>query len=203
MSDCILVLGQAGVLPETDCDLVGADRGALTAVKQGKRLRLAIGDFDSVSEEERKLIEEMSDEVIRLNPVKDESDSQAALEEIMKRGYERVLVIGAFGGRLDHEAVNLRLARRYPGRVVLQNENNRITVLGAGQHKIVKNGYRYLSVLPLTDCRITLSGMKYPLEGREMTPDDLYGLSNEITDETGLITIGCGLVMVIQSDDSH
>ena len=203
MSDCILVLGRAGVLPEAGCDLVGADRGALTAVKQGKRLRLAIGDFDSVSGEERKLIEEMSDEVIRLNPVKDESDSQAALEEIMRRGYEKVLVIGAFGGRLDHEAVNLRLAEKYSGRVVLQNENNRVIVLGAGKYEVAKNGYRYISILPLSDCRVTLSGMKYPLDRREMTPEDLYGLSNEILGETGQIVNTRGKIMVIQSNDNE
>ncbi len=203
MSDCVLVLGRAEAIPDTDCDLIGADRGALYAAEKGRRLKLAAGDFDSVSPAEMELIEAMSDEVVRLLPEKDESDSEWALREALRRGYSRITVIGALGGRIDHEVVNLRLAAKYPGRVVLKNGTNLIRALAEGDHEIAKEGLRYLSLLPVTACCITLRGFKYPLEKRAMTPADLYGLSNEISGDTGYITVHSGIVLVIQSDDSH
>ena len=41
---------------------VGADRGALRLVRAGYELDVALGDFDSVSEEERQVIEAHSRE---------------------------------------------------------------------------------------------------------------------------------------------
>jgi thiamine pyrophosphokinase len=48
---------------------------------------------------------------------------------------------------------------------------------------------------------ITLEQMKYPLNERILYPGDLYALSNEITENKGIVRISSGKVLMIQSDD--
>jgi len=43
--------------------------------------------------------------------------------------------------------------------------------------------------------------MKYPLNERILYPGDLYALSNEITENKGIVRISSGKVLMIQSDD--
>ena len=202
MRECTVVLKMAASLSESgDRDYIGADRGALHLAEQGIRMVLAIGDFDSVSEEEMKRIREFSDEVMALNPIKDDSDSEAAVDEAVRRGYEKIYIAGAFGGRIDHEIVNLRLCFKYPERVILTDPGNRCIALKEGTHVIKKEGYRYLSVFAQKKCEISLKGFKYPLDHRVLDETSLYGLSNEILEEEGIIEVHSGMILVIMSRD--
>ena len=202
MRECTVVLKMAASLSESgDRDYIGADRGALHLAERGIRMVLAIGDFDSVSEEEMKRIREFSDEVMVLNPIKDDSDSEAAVDEAVRRGYEKIYIAGAFGGRIDHEIVNLRLCFKYPERVILTDPGNRCIALKEGTHVIKKEGYRYLSVFAQKKCEISLKGFKYPLDHRVLDETSLYGLSNEILEEEGIIEVHSGMILVIMSRD--
>ncbi len=203
LRECVLVLGRADMIPAAEGDLIGVDRGALFCAAAGRRMKVALGDFDSVTEEELTLIESMADEVIRLDPVKDDSDSEAALKEMLRRGYERVTMAGGLGGRTDHEYVNVKLAARYPGIVILENKRNRILALGPGRYSFSKGEYKYFSVFPLTACEISIEGMKYPLDRRRMGTDDLYGLSNEITADRGILEVHSGTVLTMRTSDGE
>ena len=197
-----MVLKLADHLPQfRDVDYIGADKGALFLARKKIRMAFAIGDFDSVSENERGLIELYSDEVIALNPVKNNSDSEAAVDEAIRRGYRRIYIAGATGGRLDHEIVNIRLCWKYPDRVILFDDKNYTRALGEGAHRINKNGYQYLSLFAENECEISLNGFKYELDHRVITERDLYGLSNEILGETGEIYVHRGSVLTVQTND--
>ncbi|MBR2761978.1 MAG: thiamine diphosphokinase, partial [Solobacterium sp.] len=152
-------------------------------------------------EEEMTLIRKFSDEVMALNPIKDDSDSEAAVDEAVRRGYEKICIAGAFGGRIDHEIVNLRLCFKYPERVILDERGNYCIALKEGVHIIKKKGYRYLSVFAQKRCEITLKGFKYPLDHRVLDETSLYGLSNEILEEEGIIEVHSGMILVIMSRD--
>lgn len=202
MRDCVVVLKLADHLPDfKDVDYIGADKGALFLARKKIRMAFSIGDFDSVSENERGLIELYSDEVIALNPVKNNSDSEAAVDEAIHRGYRRIFIAGATGGRLDHEIVNIRLCWKYPDRVILFDDKNYTRALGEGAHRIDKNGYQYLSLFAENECEISLNGFKYELDHRVITERDLYGLSNEILGETGEIYVHRGSVLTVQTND--
>ena len=202
MRDCVVVLKLADHLPDLkDVDYIGADKGALFLARKKIRMAFAIGDFDSVSENERGLIELYSDEVIALNPVKNNSDSEAAVDEAIQRGYRRIYIVGATGGRLDHEIVNIRLCWKYPDRVILFDDKNYTRALGEGAHRINKNNYQYLSLFAENECEISLNGFKYELDHRVITERDLYGLSNEILGETGEIYVHRGSVLTVQTND--
>ena len=202
MRDCVVVLKLADHLPDfEDVDYIGADKGALFLARKKIRMAFAIGDFDSVSDNERGWIELYSDEVIALNTVKNNSDSEAAVDEAIRRGYRMIYIVGATGGRLDHEIVNIRLCWKYPDRVVLFDDKNFTRALGEGAHRINKNGYRYLSIFAENECELRVNGFKYELDHRVITEKDLYGLSNEITGETGEIYVHRGSVLTVQTND--
>ncbi len=202
MRDCVVVLKLADHLPDfKDVDYIGADKGALFLARKKIHMAFAIGDFDSVSENEQGLIELYSDEVISLNPIKNNSDSEAAVDEAIRRGYRRIYIAGATGGRLDHEIVNIRLCWKYPDRVILFDDKNYTRALGEGAHRIDKNGYQYLSLFAENECEISLNGFKYELDHRVITERDLYGLSNEILGETGEIYVHRGSVLTVQTND--
>lgn len=97
-----------------DFDLfVGVDRGAFYLLKQGLPLDLAVGDFDSVSDEELLRIKAGAKEVIQAQPEKDDTDLELAVLACFERYPDAYLTIfGAFGGRLDHALERLRLTKR-------------------------------------------------------------------------------------------
>jgi thiamine pyrophosphokinase len=199
---CAVVLGLADHLPPIrEADYIGADRGALFLFEQGIHMTAAIGDFDSVTEAQRQMIAGDCDEMIVLRKDKDNSDSEAAVDEAVRRGYQTIFLIGALGGRLDHAYVNLCLTMKYPGRVILIDDQNRCQCLKEGVYPIRREGYRYVSLFAQSECEISLKGFLYPLDHRLLAKTDLYGLSNELTEEAGEITVHRGTVLVIQAKD--
>ena len=90
--------------------LVGVDRGSLFLLEQGVCPDLAVGDFDSVTEEELLRIKDSAKEVIQAHPEKDDTDLELAVLACFERYPDASLTIfGAFGGRLDHALANVFL----------------------------------------------------------------------------------------------
>ena len=203
MATALIALKLTEKIPDIEADYIGADKGALILAKAGRRMRLAIGDFDSVNPEDLKLIREYADEMIVLNPIKDDSDSESALKHVLSLGYDRAVMTGSLGGRIDHELVNLRLVNSHPGVLVLMNEQNYIEAFTEGTYELEKMGYPYISFFTFSKAEITLENMKYPLTHRTVTWEDLYTVSNEIVKEKGILTVHSGTVLVIRSKDAE
>lgn len=197
----VIALKLADCLPEVEGDYIGADKGALYLAQKGIQMKLAIGDFDSVQESDIALIRQHTDELIRLNPVKDDSDSEAAILAALERGYDEIWLCGATGGRMDHSLVNVRLALKYPGKVWLYDDQNLIYTLCRGSYQIKKGDYSYISFFTQDGAEITLDGFRYPLENRRLKETDLYTVSNEILKDTGNVTVSDGIVLVMQCRD--
>ena len=181
---------------------IGEDKGALTLARNGKRMLVAIGDFDSVEESDLAYIKEYSDTLIQLNPIKDDTDSEAAVMYAIEKGYQKIHLYGGLGGRLDHAMINLRLVSRFPETVYLHDQNNFIFSLGEGVHSIGKRDYTYISFFTENEATISLEGLKYPLDKQQLTNKDTYTTSNEILEDRGIVTVHAGQVTVIQSKDA-
>ena len=66
--------GETGGHYRTDFDcFVGVDRGSLWVLEEELPLALAVGDFDSVTVEERQLIQEHSTDFKQAHPEKDDT----------------------------------------------------------------------------------------------------------------------------------
>ena len=181
---------------------IGVDKGALTLARNGKRMLLAIGDFDSVEESDLAYIKEYSDMLLQLNPIKDDTDSEAAVMYAIEKGYQKIHLYGGLGGRLDHAMINLRLVSRFPETVYLHDQNNFIYSLAEGVHSIDKHEYTYISFFKEDEAIISLEGLKYPLDKQQLTNKDTYTTSNEILEDRGIVTVHAGKVTVIQSKDA-
>ena len=79
--------------------LVAADKGMEWFMKNREFIPdLAIGDFDSLSEEGQKYMESLKGlEIIRLKPEKDDSDTQSAVNQMIRKGAKDILILGATG----------------------------------------------------------------------------------------------------------
>ena len=197
MKTVIIAAGLFNYDFDTDIDLIGVDAGAGYLARNGKMMRLAIGDFDS--DHELDLISKYAQEMIVLNQRKDETDLEAAINWA-KASYGKMIVIGALGGRLDHEyaALSLLTIRDLP--LLFYNYHNKIYRLNQGEYTIQKDGYRFLSFFPLSEGVITIEGVDYPLNERKVTTNDLYLISNEIFGQEAKVRIK-GSFLVIQSND--
>ena len=196
-----VILKRCTTIPTAE-NYIGVDKGALTLARTGKRMLLAIGDFDSVEESDLSSIKDYSDTFIQLNPIKDDTDSEAAVMYAIEKGYQKIHLYGGLGGRLDHAMINLRLVSRFPETVYLHDQNNFIYSLAEGVHSIDKRDYTYISFFTEDKATISLEGLKYPLDKQQLTNKDTYTTSNEILEDRGIVTVHAGKVTVIQSKDA-
>lgn len=182
------------IITVEDYYIIAVDGAVESLSKQGIQYQLAIGDFDSLKDESL-----LSGNVVRLNPIKDDSDTAKALEMAFEKSDDVILIGGTEGARKDHFIANLMMLLKYPS-LVIMDAYNHISLKTAGLYSLEKKGYDYLSVFAIENSIITLKNVKYPLSNFELNRFDPLGLSNEIIGVASL-QIHQGLVMVIQSKD--
>lgn len=186
---------------------VGADRGALRLVRAGYVLDVALGDFDSVSEEERQVIEAHSQEFQAFPSEKDDTDGHLALDMAMTRWPEADYValgfLGERGGRLDHLLANIWLAHqpRFQvglSRLTLLEAHHKVRFLKPGHHVLAYEPCLYLSVISLTPVQgLTIQGAKYTLPATDYaSPQSLISNEYKASQEPVEIAFESGLVMI-------
>jgi len=187
--------------------LVGIDAGVLRLEEAGLVPDTVIGDFDSVSTEERERIRRVYPESVFLNPVKDDTDMEAAVRFAIEQKPDEVLILGATGGRMDHTITNLRLLALFEEAGIpayLLDTCSRIRILkkSVTLHKNELYG-PYVSLLPVSETvrNITLRGFKYPLEQASLELFSSLGVSNELKEETGEIIFSGGLLYLMETKD--
>lgn len=197
----MLIAGLANSIPyDPSYTYVGIDHGAVCAIEQGIPLRCAIGDFDSVTKEERARIEAYTT-IEKLPAHKNETDTEVAVLYALEHAYEDIILFGGIGGRLDHTLANLNLIIHRELPITLMDEHHECRVLKPGSYTIKKR-FRYLSFIALEPSCISEKNVLYPLDKRNITPADIYPISNEIRNEEAMITIHSGKVLMIQCEDT-
>ena len=194
------------VLNKQEAIFIGVDKGALSLIKHHIRPNLAIGDFDSVTEEEFQYISKNSLETKRLLPEKDETDTELAILHALSLSVAEIDIYGGLGGRLDHSIANIRLLLRYSKKGIvinLINESNHLVILKPGNYTFEAFKYSYLSFFAIeeTVTDLTLSGVKYPLSKYTLTQDDIRCVSNEVVLDNYKISFSKGYLLMIRSQD--
>ena len=187
--------------------VVACDRGYEALAAIGVTPDVVVGDLDSMSEQCRKDLEYKDIEVIRLNPVKDDTDTEAAIALCAGRGAEKIYLFGATGSRVDHMLGNIELLAYAADRgcqLIIIDRHNRIRLL---QHsfKITKDEQwgDYISFIPYSPAveKLTLRGFKYELQDFDMKKGNTLGISNEITADTADISFSSGKLIMVESSD--
>lgn len=186
--------------------IIGVDKGleALRALDVSPDL--AVGDFDSADAGIRAMYENSSNAIV-LNPEKDYTDTHVAVTSAMELKPEAITLIGATGSRIDHVLGNLALLKLCLLRgvkLVIEDEHNRIYMTD-GKACIRKNDAygKYVSLIPFSDkvTDINLKGFKYDLENADFVKEETLGVSNEIREEEGHISIGDGYLIILETKD--
>lgn len=182
--------------------IICADGGYLRAVSAGITPDVLMGDFDSCGiEQVSDLPAEDLDKIVY--PVrKDDTDLILALRYAIEQGCKRAVVLGCFGGRLDHTVGNLQsiaFGWREGLCVTLMDTKNRAFPVGEGTTVIPREEDCYISFFSMGEpCRgITYQGLSYPLTDAVLTADYPLGVSNEFVDSEAVITLKEGLLLCV------
>ncbi len=188
-----------------DIYIICADSGVFHCLNIGLIPDLIVGDFDSSSYDELSKKETLkSAEFIRLNPEKDDTDTEYALDLAVEKGFKDILLIGAVGTRVDHSLANIFLLEKYSKKnvcVTILTENSLIRFLENDTININKNGRKYVSLIPLSTVTASNEGFKYHLNHEVLHRDSSRGISNVLNGETGSITLENGCALICESDD--
>ena len=187
--------------------IIAADRGMDFLYEHKITPDIIVGDFDSVKNEALSYFKEkgMSD-IHVLNPEKDDTDSECALQIALDHGADHIIIIGATGTRIDHVLGNISLLGKAmsEGKMAeLLDTHNRIRMID-NELEIEKNKQygKYVSIIPVCkNNKITLEGFKYPLKDYTFEGFNTLGISNEIVDDIAKITVNEGQYIVIESKD--
>lgn len=186
--------------------LIGADRGALFLLENNLQPDMAIGDFDSLNEQEFLLVQQRCKEMVSCDPVdKDYTDTEMAFEQALKQRPTEIILLGVTGNRFDHTLANVHLLRKGMKKGVqvrIIDENNEITVINK-TICISKGTYTHVSLLPLslTVTGINLKGFRYPLNNATLEIGSSLAISNVLEQQEGIIEIKTGELLVIKSKD--
>lgn len=193
---------------EYDFDyFVGIDRGSLFLLKNGLSLDMAVGDFDSITEDELLYIKHYCSNIVSASAEKNDTDTELALKTIFKEFPEaQVTVFGAFGGRIDHMMSNIFLPsdtdlEPFMSQIRLKDEQNIVTYLPSGKNQVSRiEGMSYVSFMPEGESTLQISGAKYELNKSNYFKKKMYS-SNEFMTSPIEVELKDGYLIIIYSKD--
>lgn len=190
------------------CKILCVDGGLCHAYEMDLPVDYIVGDFDTIKPEILKYYKERHEVPIHeFDPIKDNTDTDIALELAISWKPQCIYIVGGTGSRLDHTLGNIHILKKALTaniKTYLINEQNRISMIDHPVKIEKKHVFgNYISLIPFTEKieNLTLKGFKYPLENRTMVFGESLGISNEIVEETAEITFDRGILLVIEASD--
>lgn len=198
-----------GISQLRDPLFIAADKGISYMNDLGISPDFWIGDFDSAddstTEEDIAKVKSQGGQIIKLNPVKDDTDTEAALDLAMKNSKGSIYIFAGLGGRTDHALSNIHILKKALDcgrKAILLSYRERIRL--TDDRLVIKKSEQYgnyVSVFPFSTeaSGVDIEGMKYSLSDATFSYGTSLGQSNEIVDEEGIITVKDGILLVIES----
>ncbi len=185
--------------------IIGVDRGAFWLIDHNVLPDISIGDFDSVTAEELRMIKQKCQHIEKHPKKKNETDMEIAVKHAMGMHPKEVKIYGAVGDRLDHTLVNVQLLERLHGKAitgVIRDEHNEVRMVDSLFIMKKENRFRYVSILPVTETvEISLTGFVYNLSRVLIRRGQTLGVSNEIREDEATIDVCKGKAIIIRSRD--
>lgn len=172
-------------------NLVAADGGAQVAMHMGHIPQAVIGDFDSV---DAATLAQIPPERLHAISEQDSTDFEKCLRHI-RAPY--ILAVGFTGRRLDHELAAYNALARHPNqRCIVLGEVDLCFILPQDIQLTLPVGTR-VSLFPLAPCRVTSTGLRWPVQDMEMAPDGKIGTSNHTVKERVTINVSAPKMLMI------
>lgn len=179
--------------------IICADSGYLKCLELNIKPNLIIGDFDSSA------LPDIDCEIIKLNVMKDDTDTFHCLSIAIERGYNDIVILGGIGSRVDHTYSNIlcvNYAFENNINCSLINKNTNISVK-TGSITLKKDKYKYFSFFPLFgECEgVSVKGALYELDNVTLPPSCQLTQSNEFKNGDVHIDISKGKIILILCND--
>lgn len=187
--------------------IIACDQGAARLLQHHVVPHHCVGDFDSLSQQDFQLLQELSTIIERFPPEKDYTDTELALNWAFQQVPERITIFAGIGTRLDHSLANLYLlVQGYEKKIptFLRTLHSEATVLGPGEYQLQRREqFPFISFLPVTPTveGVDLEGFRYPLSQATFRLGETLGISNELIDKTGTLRFQTGYLFAIFSRD--
>jgi thiamine pyrophosphokinase len=177
---------------------IAADSGIAHATALGLAPELWVGDFDSAGTELESAFAHVPRAVYPQD--KDVTDGELAVDEAIRRGASNLVLVGGFGGQFDHMLAH--------GTMLLALAERGFQVFGTSGHE---EAYPLLKTLSLPDLAhgtrisvvalqnlsdLTISGVRWPLDGKSVAFGSSLTMSNEVAGPVRL-TLGAGRALVM------
>ena len=187
-----------------DADLIiAADGGANWLSQHGRVPDLLIGDMDSVSPSVLDDLRGQTGRLQRYPASKDETDTELALRRAVGMAPERITIVGALGGRVDHALANIMLlASPICGSVPVTICDGR-SYLFLTRDRCVIEGQPgdTVSLIPIGDRveGIVTEGLQYPLCDETLYLGPARGVSNVLLGSRATVTLRQGRLLVVHT----
>ena len=173
--------------------IIAVDGGAISCKECRIKPDFIIGDFDSIS---RKTLEHFQDvEVIHIDD-QYSTDMEKALNFATSLKPDRLIILSAFGKRMDHTIANLLFLTRYNETIPVEIYDNygRMTILKEGKHILHHKPGTLISFFsPYPVKNLTLHGFRYNLQNQDYDPY-FVGMSNVCEQDECVIEFKTGRI---------
>ena len=188
--------------------ILAADAGMEALYRDHVLPDIIVGDFDSVNPDTLEYFHDKEQiEICMLTPEKNDTDTEHAIREAIRRGAHEIVILGGTGSRIDHVLGNiclLGIGLEEHVDIRMVDEHNRIRMIDSPLKIPKKDQFgKYISLIPFSGRAegVTLKGFKYPLDNYTMGGFNSLGISNEIVDDEAEISFTSGQMIVIESKD--
>ena len=171
--------------------VIAADGGWHTCRENGITPTLLVADFDSLD------AAPAFDHILRLPVEKDDTDTMLAVKQALQRGYERLVLVGMLGGRLDHTLANIQTlvyAVEHGAAAQIIDSSCCITVIKGGQTAQIP--YQQGFCLGADAEGVTIENAKYPLTDAVLTADFPLGVSNHFIGQAVRVAVRRGCLLI-------
>lgn len=152
------------ILKYSNTPLIGVEKGIELINKCGLTPVLGIGDFDTL-DYQTALNYLKPNQIVRLNPHKDMTDTEAAVDYMQKLGFDEMIILSSIKGRYDHVHSLLLLLKKYSQcKLSIEDDNNLITYLEKGNHIIQKQDYKYVGFFGFPEAIISVDNSAYKVK---------------------------------------
>ncbi|MDO4778770.1 MAG: thiamine diphosphokinase [Tissierellia bacterium] len=183
-------------------DVICVDRGVDYAFKNGIDFKIAVGDFDSCSEESISYIEFQKINTLKFDREKDYTDLELAINYVRDKNYKRVLLLGCTGTRLDHTLSNINLLAKHSDdklNLLILDDNNLLQIVR--KRIYLKKSELNISILPThEDSIFSIYGSKWELNDHYIEYGSSLTISNEFKRDVE-IEVKKGSILLFLSKD--
>lgn len=159
--------------------LIAVDGGINHCAELDIRPDLIVGDFDSA---DPKILKKFKDIPQKHFPRdKDQTDLEIAIELAFHAQVEEMTIFGALQGRTDHALSNLLLLSRFPGKLFLESDSERLFFIDR-EVTLDVTPQQQISLIPFNGpaSHVHTQGLKWELQGATLHKH-FFSISNEAT----------------------